>query len=90
MSVCGGVLLNDVHERHPAGLLSAWCGGDGCACLECGGDGGDDGIGGGCWLGDWERWMLGVEEWRRSVGELAVVLESVCLEERLMDWRLLR
>ena len=90
MSAGGGVVLSDVREGHPAGWLSAWRGGDECACLECDGGGGDDEVGGGCCFGDWERWMLGVEEWRRSVGVLVVGLESVCPEDCRMDWRLLR
>ena len=80
MSAGGDVVLNDVRERHLAGWLSAWCGGDECACLEYDGDGGDDEVGGGCCFGGWERWTLGVEERRRSVGVLVVGLESVCPE----------
>ena len=90
MSVGGGVVLIDVRERYPAGWLSVWCGGGECACLECDGDGGDDGVGGGCCFGDWERWMLGVGVWRWFVGELVVVWGCVCREDCLMDWRLLR
>ena len=86
----GGVVLIDVRERHPAGWLCVWCGGDECACPECDGDGGDDEVGGGCCFGDWERWMLEVGVWRWSVGELVVVWGCVRREDRRMDWRLLR
>ena len=62
----GDVVLSEIHERHLVGWLSAWCGGDECACLECDGDGGDDGIGGaalatgsgGCW-----EWRIGDGLW---------------------------